>query len=128
MIDFGCGLTTSPPRLPSPFLSGSEAVISFNNSPANLLAQNSRERKPKPRLGQNPDRCRRNQILPLAVPGSEFADNVDCLSEAAYCCVHLLKFSDCHLCFHPERDTTVARMEARQLKEIEAGGRGAKQL
>lgn len=40
---------------------------------------------------------------------SGFGDYVDCLSEDAFYCVHAIKFGDCYLCFHPERDKTVAR-------------------
>ena len=58
---------------------------------------------------------------------SGFADYVDCLSDDAYYCVHALKFGDCYLCSHPERESTVARTEARRLNEIAAKGHGAKQ-
>jgi len=43
---------------------------------------------------------------------SGFGDYVDCLSEDPYYCFYALKFGDGYLCFHPERNQTVARTEA----------------
>ena len=59
---------------------------------------------------------------------SGFGDYVDCLSAAAYHCVHALKFGDCYLCFHPERDATVARTEASRRQAMETNERKASQL
>ena len=59
---------------------------------------------------------------------SGFGDYVDCLSEDAYHCVHALKFGDCYLCFHPERETTVARTEASRRQAIDTNERTASQL
>jgi hypothetical protein len=59
---------------------------------------------------------------------SGFGDYVDCLSEDAYHCIHALKFGDGYLCFHPERDATVARTEASRRQGIASNERKASQL
>jgi hypothetical protein len=59
---------------------------------------------------------------------SGFGGYVDCLSDEAYYCIHALKFGDCYLCFHPERDQTVARTETLRLQQIEATKRGDRQF
>jgi hypothetical protein len=53
---------------------------------------------------------------------------VDCLSEDAYHCVHALKFGDGYLCFHPEREATVARTEASRRQAMATNERNASQL
>jgi len=67
-------------------------------------------------------------LLTCSARSSGFGDYVDCLSEAAYHCVHALKFGDCYLCFHPERDATVARTEASRCQAMAAHERKASQL
>ena len=59
---------------------------------------------------------------------SGFGDYVDCLSQAADHCVHALKFGDGYLCFHPERDATVARTEASRRQAMAASERTTNQL
>ena len=71
---------------------------------------------------------RQPDLITCSARASGFGDYVDCLSEAAYHCVHALKFGDGYLCFHPERETTVARTEASRCQAMAAHERKASQL
>ena len=67
-------------------------------------------------------------LITCRARSSGFGDYVDCLSAAAYHCIHALKFGDGYLCFHPERDATVARTEANRRQAMAANERQASPL
>jgi hypothetical protein len=67
-------------------------------------------------------------LITCSARASGFGDYVDCLSEAADRCIHALKFGDCYLCFHPEREATVTRTEASRRQAMATNERNASQL